>query len=231
MFENLDVRFENEEVVHREQFESKDIRPYYYVCYNNNPKDHRVRLVKDLQENNLDKLGLISLLRKENPLVLDRESVDHAIAIQQAHPIEHYCKTYFSIVTESYFRDWNDNKPEYYAHISGLSEKTYKGVLLNPFIILGGFHSLKHLRGMGFETFPELFDESYDEIFDPKLRYERVFKSIQDACNMDKKKLNDLYHSVLVDKVKFNQDLYINYDRKKYFEKFMRQLDWNIRWN
>jgi hypothetical protein len=46
---------------------------------------------------------------------------------------------------------------------------------------------------------------------------------------MDKKKLNDLYHSVLVDKVKFNQDLYINYDRKKYFEKFMRQLDWNIR--
>ena len=67
---------------------------------------------------------------------------------------------------------------------------------------------------MGFETFPELFDESYDEIFDPKLRYERVFKSIQDACNMDKKKLNDLYHSVLVDKVKFNQDLYINYDRK-----------------
>ena len=51
--------------------------------------------------------------------------------------------------------------------------------------MLGGRGTLKHLKKLGFQTFPELFDESYDEIFDTKLRYERVFKSIQDACNMD----------------------------------------------
>jgi hypothetical protein len=44
---------------------------------------------------------------------------------------------------------------------------------------------------------------------------------------MSEDKLNDLYHSVLVEKVKHNQQLYLNYDRKSLFETFMKKLEWN----
>ena len=33
-------------------------------------------------------------------------------------------------------------------------------------IILGQPYTLKHLRKLGFKTFPDMFDESYDEIED-----------------------------------------------------------------
>ena len=64
LFQNLDVFFENEEIVHREHFESKDIKPFRYV-YNGDPKQHRVEFVEKLQEEKLDKFGLISLLREK----------------------------------------------------------------------------------------------------------------------------------------------------------------------
>ena len=99
-------------------------------------------------------------------------------------------------------------------------------MLLNPFIVLGGCGTLKHLKKLGFQTFPELFDESYDDIFSPQLGYKKVLESIRGACSMDKEKIDDLYHSVLVDKVKYNQDLYMNYDRKKMFDVFLNQFRW-----
>ena len=223
LFQNLDVFFEDEKIVHREHFENKEVRPHYYVCYNADPKEHRVRLVEDLQKENLDKLGLISLLRDKNPLVLDREKVDHSDMTTQRYPIDHYRNTYFSIVTESYF--WSQ-QGEHYKHITGINEKTYKAMLLNPFIVLGGCGTLKHLKKLGFQTFPELFDESYDDIFDPHLRYEKVLESIRGACSMDKEEINDLYHSVLIDKVKYNQNLYMNYDRKELFNDLLKQFIW-----
>ena len=48
------------------------------------------------------------------------------------------------------------------------------------------------------------------------------FQNIIDVCNMSEDKLNDLYHSTLVEKVKHNQQLYLNYDRKSLFETFIK---------
>ena len=226
LYENLDLFFEGHKILHTEQFEDKK-RTHRYVCYNADPKDYRVRLVDDLFSNGLDKFGLISLLRKENPLILDREEIQGWNPSTHIYPMKHFSNTYFSVVTESYFRDWNDNKPESYGYISGLSEKTFKAMLLNPFIILGGYQSLSRLHELGFKTFPELFDESYDVIFNANTRYHIVLQNIIDVCNMSEDKLNDLYHSTLVKKVKHNQELYLNYDRKSLFESFMKKLEWN----
>jgi hypothetical protein len=54
-----------------------------------------------------------------------------------------------------------------------------------------------------------------------------VLQNIIDVCNMSEDKLNDLYHSVLVEKVKHNQQLYLNYDRQSLFEIFIKKLEWN----
>ena len=220
IFQNFDVFFPNHNVCQRSQLKKQD-RNFKYVCYNNDPKEFRVRLVEDLFNHDLDKFGLISLLKHENPIVLDMKNLGD----YRVYPQEHFENTYFSVITESYF--WTDTKSESYAWITALTEKVFKGFLLNPFILIGGYKSLHHIRELGFETFSELFDESYDDCFDADERYKLVFSEIDRVCKMDRKKLDDIYYNSLVDKVIYNQDKYMNYDRKKHFNKFMEQFKWN----
>ena len=39
-----------------------------------------------------------------------------------------------------------------------------------------------------------------------------------------KEKLNDIYYNVMVDKVKFNQNHYINFNRQKLFLQFLEKI-------
>jgi hypothetical protein len=70
------------------------------------------------------------------------------------HP-DWYNDTCFSFVSETTVR-LNNN-------VALISEKTYKPIAFyHPFLILGPMTTLKSLRSQGFETFDNLFDESYD---------------------------------------------------------------------
>lgn len=73
----------------------------------------------------------------------------------------HYSQTLFSVVSETYGRngglDGVDNPM--------ITEKTLKAIAMrHPFMIMGEPYSLRLLRSMGFLTYEELFDESYDEM-------------------------------------------------------------------
>jgi len=98
--------------------------------------------------------------------------------------------SYFSVIPETEL---------WYAspHSLFFTEKTTK-VLYHghPFIILSSVGALKQLREWGFETFPELFDESYDEIEKPFDRIEFIKKEIMKLITMDEKKLLKLCKSV-----------------------------------
>jgi len=64
------------------------------------------------------------------------------------------------------------------------TEKTMKPILMkHPFLILASMHHLKNLRGLGFKTFGDVIDESYDEM--PKID-DRI-KKIIDNLNAIKK--------------------------------------------
>ena len=224
IYQNMDVFFEDQQLIHREHFDNKSNRKYVYVSYNGNPKTYRVRMVNELINRGLDKYGLISLLRDKNPLILDRDVIDHGDMTTQRYPIHHYEQTYFTLVTEGYF--YTNGFPSHYSHISLKTEKIYKAMLLNPYLLLGGYGTLSQMRQMGFETFPELFDETYDDIKSASKRFEKVVKNVDKVCNMDLNKLNDLYHNALVDKVKHNQDLFVNFDRKNHSKRFFNQFKW-----
>ena len=64
-----------------------------------------------------------------------------------------------------------------------------RALLFHPFIILGCPYTLRYLRGLGFKTFPEFFDESYDMIEDVRERYDAVLKNI---LELNKKSLEEL---------------------------------------
>lgn len=83
-----------------------------------------------------------------------------------------YNDTYFSLVPES---DVHKKLPD----ILHITEKTFKPIAFrHPFMIWGQIGTLQRLKELGFETFENLFDESYDIISDLQQRLNVIVKNI-----------------------------------------------------
>lgn len=65
-----------------------------------------------------------------------------------------------------------------------ISEKTFRPISCKrPFIIVGAAHTLKLLQTLGFKTFPNIVNESYDNIQDPEQRLVAIIKEINNFVN------------------------------------------------
>jgi len=80
---------------------------------------------------------------------------------------------------------WNKFKIEVvvetdeYMH-NRLTDKVAKPLVSGkPFLLLCGKHSLKHLRDLGFVTFTDFIDESYDQCVLPAQRIKKIIASLQ----------------------------------------------------
>ena len=82
------------------------------------------------------------------------------------------------------------------------------------------------MKSMGYETFSELFDESYDDIIDHKDRLISVVESIQKACNMDDSEFHNIYCDVIIPKVLHNKNLVNSIEiKEKIWNKFIGDLN------
>ena len=73
------------------------------------------------------------------------------------------------------------------------SEKTLKPMyMLRPFIILASPGSLSLIRRLGFRTFSQWWDESYDEEIDHGKRFEKVMKIVDDIRSLSDYDLHDM---------------------------------------
>jgi len=62
---------------------------------------------------------------------------------------------------------------------SEISEKTFHPIFMRKvFLPYAAPHFLKNLRSLGFRTFGDYWDESYDEIIDDKLRFEKYIECL-----------------------------------------------------
>ncbi len=77
-----------------------------------------------------------------------------------------------------------------------LTEKTFKPICLRmPFIIVGTAGSLHYLRRYGFQTFSDLWDESYDLEVDDILRIEKISALLKDLDSMSQKEKQTLFEA------------------------------------
>ena len=94
-------------------------------------------------------------------------------AVLRPVQFKEYGKTWFTVVTES----------ESNNRLHRITEKALKPILnFHPFLVLGSLGSLQLLRAYGFETFPEMFDEAYDETVRRRRRFEMVFEQTRRLC-------------------------------------------------
>jgi hypothetical protein len=89
---------------------------------------------------------------------------------------EIYNDSYYSLVFETVRND----------HFSMFSEKEAKPVMaMRPFIIFGSFNHLKAFRSLGFKTFGDVIDESYDDEKDEDMRFQKICDAMLELSGMD----------------------------------------------
>ena len=78
----------------------------------------------------------------------------------------------------------------------------------HSFIIWGSPGILKYLRDQGYQTFPELFDESYDSETNHTVRLKMIVSQVERFCNLDVKRKKKLVNSIK-DKLSYNRKLFL----------------------
>jgi hypothetical protein len=91
-------------------------------------------------------------------------------------PIEIYNQSAYSIVAETAtINDYN-----FYT------EKIIKPILAKRlFICFSSVNYLKNLRSLGFKTFDNVIDESYDQEVNPDIRFQKAFDQVLYLCNQE----------------------------------------------
>ena len=118
-----------------------------------------------------------------------------------------YNSTLFSVVNE----DSLDYKPRIYT------EKTCKPLAFyHPFILLAQQGVLKMIKDAGFETFPELFDESYDDLPNIEQRANAVNTQIR-SFDVSRARA-----SIVVEKLKHNHNLF--FDQTLVYERIKKEI-------
>jgi hypothetical protein len=99
---------------------------------------------------------------------------DEAMIMPQMYP--EFSESWFSVVVET----------DHTARLHRITEKPFKPLLcFHPFIVLGPVQALKLIGEYGFETFPNFFDEGYDEQTDLRARFDDVYGQVSRLCAVD----------------------------------------------
>lgn len=189
-------------------------RPYVYLYKNGCQREHRLFFFANLTKNKnieksikswLSRYGKASVRNMEyarENYGCDLEIGDYLFAFRRDYVLDcngknvgvglnqsrlnpkHFNNTYFSFVTDSVF-----SENELF-----ISEKVFQPIqALHPFLYAGSPHALKKLRELGYETFPEIFNESYDDIVDRKERARAILKEVNRMCEIPNDELIDMF--------------------------------------
>ncbi len=106
--------------------------------------------------------------------------------------VDHYFKSYFSIVNESTFDTSHGDGDTLF-----FTEKTLKPIMnFHPFILLSNKGTIKKLKEYGFKTFHPFIDESYDNISSRGERFLAIEQEINKLCNKSIEEIHEWYWSI-----------------------------------
>jgi hypothetical protein len=99
----------------------------------------------------------------------------------------HYDDSYLNIVIETHM-DVDQSGGVF------LTEKTFKPIKhAQPFVIFGAAHSLARLRDLGYRTFDDVIDPSYDSIENTSDRYEAIMYLLDNMFSYGTPKMHQIY--------------------------------------
>lgn len=211
-------------------------RPYKFLFLNGRGRPHRQQLLQHLQPlldqaiwTNLDSAaGPVKILGPEYEFDFYRDKttvtnegyVKYELFNDQWGEIylraDPYLATHFSLVTETVFE---------YPY-SFRTEKIAKPLAIgHPFIAVSNAGYYRDLHNLGFRTWGNLIDESFDTIDDNDQRLKRIAQVVEDLCQQDLAKFSEEAYNVC----KYNQQhlaeirLQIRKEFPERFRKFINE--------
>ena len=185
-----------------------------YLYLNKAPREHRLKLYNRLKNEHVLDNSIYTFTMLDEPIRLEKKYELPGIdpkdyprfgKDQDIYELP-YIDTVCSIVSET-----NDNDYEVF-----MTEKIWKPIMAQHlFIVHGNYLYLQKLKEMGFKTFGNYFDESYDLEKDPNLRIDKIVS----LCKELKDPSKDLKHGH-----KKWQDIYLQ-------TKALRQHNYNLMFN
>jgi len=155
-------------------------KKYDFFYLNKNPRKHRIKLFDKMYNNNLLDRSLYSFLDKKIKLDAEYELpwVDANNYPKYGFDRDIFEKPYnhsvINLISETH--DFGE---------VFITEKTWKAIIMKQlFVVHGKKDYLSDLKKLGFKTFDNIFNESYDSIDDPDLR----INAIVDLCKQLKTK-------------------------------------------
>lgn len=190
-----------------------------FTCLNHLSKTHRMCFAASIFNADKHTDGYFSY--HQNPLVRGfpkafSKTVDpnHFLGLTPFHAdtLEPGEVNWHDTVKKPFFNDayWNFVTESFFADYCALTEKTFKPIAnLQPFIIVGAPGSLAALHDLGYKTFNDIIDESYDYTEDDDRRMELLIKLAFRLIDM-----TDEHHIKLMTKIKpileHNQKLFLS---------------------
>ncbi len=184
-----------------------------FLSLNRTGKPHKIRFKEFFDKNGLkDKSYYSFLWHDEKNFSENYHQPTHA---QHDELVHLYQNTAINLLCESTYDD--NGVPIQYAF---LSEKTFRAIAFpRPFILIGQRYSLRNLHKMGFKTFSEIIDESYDELPDSE-RLKKIEEIILNLANKTNEEIYEMWEKC-VDVYEHNRKS-IFYHAKSYKEMFNR---------
>lgn len=151
------------------------------------PENNSVVFEKTYDEHLVGPTGVtrdhLESLVNKLPLVIDGETNIHQMCLDEGSTARNfYTNSLVSIVTET---NWDLNEVT-------CTEKSFKPMKeKHPFIMMGAALTLKSLRDLGFKTFGDIWDESYDFELNSNIRFRKIAALITEISNWDNEKILD----------------------------------------
>jgi hypothetical protein len=197
---------------------TKQKKQYHFICLNRRPRTHRIRLAAHIMHkwekntlfscdrfpintervfenwrtypsnSGMDYLIASGIFTKDMYLRLP-VLVDQPLSINDVEIRPRLLnQAYINITTETHF---------YNRETCFFSEKIFKPItMLQPFILVGSYESLKILRTMGYETFSTYINEEYDNEPDPEKRLNMIITEIDRLNKLSNDDMKNLVYDL-----------------------------------
>lgn len=221
------------------------IRKYKILCLMLAPRKHRVQFAYDAFVNNLKDGNLITCQihmpnKRSNILSqfsLDFNNINFLESLPWIHDALHtskkvhlntpaeekmYLDSYVNFVIETFVDHTSRLNHEFELDIS---EKTFKPISrMQPFVVLGQAGILAYLKSLGYKTFENWWDESYDTELDSAIRYKKVWKLFVYFNSLTKEHLAELLKE-MQPILEHNRTVYENLSNSQfYMEEFNKTI-------
>lgn len=125
-------------------------------------------------------------IKKKKKQIVDAENINSVWGFGFERK-QDYQDTYFSVVSETLF----------YETGTYLSEKVFKPLAhCHPFVLVSRPNSLQYLQNIGFKTFGDVWDESYDKIDDDENRMTKIYQLVKSLSDKSDEEWLDIYKKV-----------------------------------